>query len=139
MAYTQSSSATDPQSEDSIPFYPDHIRTEARVVAALIVAALVVGALGLAFPVGLGAPADPMETPAHVKPEWYFLALYQLLKFVPKTVGVLIPLLGLGLLTLWPFVDRRPDPSPRVSRIRFVVVAILVVLLIALTIWGELS
>jgi len=139
MAYTQSTSTTHPQSEDSIPFYPDHVRTEARVVAALIVAALAVGALGLAFPVGLGAPADPMETPAHVKPEWYFLALYQLLKFVPKTAGVLTPLLGLGLLMLWPFIDRRPDASPRVSRIRFATVGLFVVLLIALTLWGELS
>lgn len=125
--------------EDSIPFYPDHVRTELKVVYGLVIAALVVGALGLAFPVGLGEPADPMNTPLHIKPEWYFLGLYQVLKFVPKTIGVLIPLVGVGLLLLLPFIDRRPDSSPHAARVRLVIAAVVVLVLVALTIWGELS
>jgi quinol-cytochrome oxidoreductase complex cytochrome b subunit len=61
---------------ESIPFYPDHVSTEFRVVVAMVIIAVVVGILGLFFPVGLGEPADPMNTPAHAKPEWYFLFLY---------------------------------------------------------------
>lgn len=125
--------------EESVPFYPDHVRTELKVMAGLVALAVVVGVLGLMWPVGIGAPADPMDTPAHVKPEWYFLALYQLLKFIPKTLGAVIPVIGVALIALWPFIDRKPDRSPRIVRIRFILVAIGVVVFIALTIWGEVS
>jgi quinol-cytochrome oxidoreductase complex cytochrome b subunit len=86
--------------------------------------------------VGIGDPADPMNTPAHVKPEWYFLSLYQLLKFIPKTIGAVLPVILVGLITIWPFIDRKPDTSPRIRRIRFIFAAIGVIVIIALTIWG---
>lgn len=73
--------------QDTIPFYPDHVSSEIKVMAGLTVIAVIIGVIGLLDPVGLGAPADPMDTPAHVKPEWYFLALYQLLKYIPKSAG----------------------------------------------------
>lgn len=127
------------EKKDSIPFYPDHIRTEARVVMVLLGLALMVGIIGLLLPVGLGAPADPMDTPAHTKPEWYFLGLYQLLKFVSKTAGALIPVIGVGLLFLLPFLDRKPDASARSGRIRMIGAAVLLVVIAALTVWGEFS
>jgi ubiquinol-cytochrome c reductase cytochrome b subunit len=80
-----------------------------------------------------------MNTPAHVKPEWYFLALYQLLKYIPKTAGAVIPVLLVVLILILPFLDRNPDRSPRVKRNRFVLIAIGMVVLIALTIWGGSS
>ena len=53
----------------------------------------------------MGPPSDPMVTPEHIKPEWYFLPFYHMLKLVPGTVGVtLIGLLGLCVL-LWPILD----------------------------------
>ncbi|MCK4976096.1 MAG: hypothetical protein KAS36_04120, partial [Anaerolineales bacterium] len=96
---------------DSIPFYPDHVSTEFRVVVGIVVIAIIVGAIGLIFPVGLGVPADPMDTPAHVKPEWYFLAFYQILKYIPKTTGVLLLIIGVLGLIMLPFIDRKPDKS----------------------------
>lgn len=128
-----------PDEQDTVPFYPDHVSTEIRVMAVMTVIAVIVGFIGLLDPVGLGAPADPMDTPAHVKPEWYFLALYQLLKYIPKTAGVIIPMFLLGLITLWPFLDRKPDASRRPQRIRLAVIAAGMLILIALTIWGEVS
>ncbi len=125
--------------DESIPFYPDHVRTEFRVVLGVTAVVLVIGLIGLLAPVGIGEPADPMNTPAHVKPEWYFLALYQLLKFIPKTTGAVLPVLAVILLTLWPFIDRKPDRSPRAARVRLVLVIVGVVILIAATIWGEVS
>lgn len=125
--------------EESVPFYPVHVRSEARVVAGIIVVILLLGALGLVFPVGLADPADPMDTPAHVKPEWYFLSLYQLLKFIPKTAGAVLPIILLVIVTLWPFFDRRPDTSTRSLRIRALLVAAFLCLLLALTVWGEMS
>lgn len=125
--------------DESVPFYPVHVRSEARVVAGIIVTILLIGALGLVFPVGLADPADPMDTPAHVKPEWYFLSLYQLLKFIPKTAGALLPVILLVIVTLWPFFDRKPDMSTHSLRIRAFLVAAVLFLLIALTVWGEMS
>lgn len=125
--------------DESIPFYPDHVRNEARVVLGLTILVVVVGLIGLFLPVGLGEPADPLNTPAHVKPEWYFLALYQLLKFIPKTTGAVLPVIALLILTIWPFLDRKPDRSRRATRIRLIGVILALVILIVLTIWGEVS
>ena len=125
--------------DESVPFYPDHVRTEFKVTVGIILIVMAIGFIGLLIPVGLGAPADPLNTPEHVKPEWYFLSLYQLLKFIPKTSGAVAPVLAIIVLTLWPFIDRRPDRSPRVQRIRAIFVVIVLAILVALTIWGEVS
>lgn len=125
--------------EDSVPFYPDHVTIEAKVVVGLSVLALVIGLVGLIAPVGLGEPADPMNTPAHVKPEWYFLGLYQLLKYISKTMGAVLPLIAVLVITFWPFIDRKPDTSSKVYRWRAITVAVILVVMIAMTIWGEVS
>lgn len=123
----------------SVPFYPDHVSLEAKVVIGVSVVALLVGLIGLFAPVGLGNPADPMNTPAHVKPEWYFLGLYQLLKYISKTAGAVLPILGVLAITFWPFIDRKPDKSRKSYRRRAIGVVVFMVLLIAMTIWGEVS
>ena len=129
---------SDPENE-SVPFYPDHVSSEAKVVVGIVFIALVFGVLGIIFPVGIGDPADALDTPAHVKPEWYFLALYQLLKYISKTAGVVLPLLAVALLTLWPFLDRRANMSRRGMLRRGTVVAGVLILIVVLTIWGEVS
>jgi len=94
------SEVNEKKNEGTIPFYPDHLGTEIRVVWVLVGLAVVIGLITFFNPVGLEEPADPMVTPDHVKPEWYFLALYQLLKFIPKTVGVMLPILGVLLILI---------------------------------------
>jgi len=51
------------QEENSVPFYPDHFNQEAKVALGFGILVVLTGVLGLFFPVGLGAPADPMNTP----------------------------------------------------------------------------
>ncbi len=126
-------------SEESIPFYPDHVKTEAWVAAGIIVVIAIIAVGGLFMPVGVGDPADPLNTPVHVKPEWYFLALYQMLKFIPKTTGAVIPVIGVLLVLVWPFLDRKPETSLKVQRIRLISVIVGLIVLAALTIWGEVS
>ena len=134
------------EQKDGVPFYPDHIRTEAYVVAGIVILALVVGTLGMLFPVGLQDPADPLNTPLHVKPEWYFLALYQLLKFVPPSIlgiegpvfAVVTILVAFLTVMFWPFLDSRGD-SKKAVRVRAIVAGLAVILAILLTIWGEVS
>ena len=134
------------ENKDSVPFYPDHFRTEFYVVLGIVILALVVGILGMFFPVGLQDPADPLNTPLHVKPEWYFLALYQILKFVPPSIlgiegpvfAVVAILLAFLTVMLWPFLDRRED-SRKAMRIRAILTVLVVILAVVLTIWGEVS
>jgi len=129
------------KSEDTkttIPFYPDHLRTEVRVMLWMAAVVLLIGAHGLTNPVGLGNPADPLDTPEHIKPEWYFLGVYQLLKFIPKTAGALLPVAAVALLVLWPFLDRTKD-SKRQVMIRTIFSILFCLILIILTIWGGAS
>ncbi len=134
------------QEKDSVPFYPDHVKTEFYVVLGILGLAIIIGVLGLFFPVGLQEPADPLNTPLHVKPEWYFLALYQLLKYIPPKVlgidgtifGVTSIIIALLVVVIWPFLDNKPD-NKKAMRLRMIVTIIGVILVIAMTIWGEVS
>ena len=125
--------------EKSVPFYPDHLKLEAKVALVVGVIILIVGVIGLFYPVGLGDPADAMDTPEHIKPEWYFLFLYQLLRFIPETIGATLPVIAVLILAIWPFLDSKADQDKKGYWIRFWVAGILVILIIALTIWGEVS
>ena len=138
---------TNPEEEkDSIPFFPNHFMTEFYVAIGFFLVLIIIGALGMFFPVGLQAPADPLDTPLHVKPEWYFLALYQLLKYVPSSVigiegpmfAVVMMAVAVLVVVIWPFLDRKQD-SKKAMRIRAIVTVVGVILVIALTIWGEVS
>ena len=138
---------TNPEQEkDSVPFFPDHFMTEFYVVIGIVVLAIVIGTVGMLSPVGLQAPADPLNTPLHVKPEWYFLALYQLLKYVPPTIlsingpmfAVVGILLAVVVVAIWPFLDKKAD-SKKAMRARAIGVAVFAVLVIIMTIWGEVS
>jgi cytochrome b6-f complex subunit 4 len=127
------------QPEKSVPFYPDHLALEAKVALGFGILVIIIGIIGLFLPVGLGAPADPMDTPLHIKPEWYFLSLYQLLRYIPETIGASLPVVLVLLLIIWPFLDKKPDTPKRTARARFWISLIGVLILIALTIWGEVS
>jgi quinol-cytochrome oxidoreductase complex cytochrome b subunit len=143
----ETTQTTHPEGEkDSVPFFPHHFMTEFYVVIGIVVLAIVVGALGMLSPVGLQAPADPLNTPLHVKPEWYFLALYQLLKYVPSSVlGIEGPMFAVTMMVvavlvviIWPFLDKKTD-SKKAMRMRAIVTVAGVILAIALTVWGEVS
>jgi len=121
---------------ETIPFYPDHVITEAKVVLGIVILAVIIGVIGMFAPVGVEEAADPLNTPAHVKPEWYFLALYQLLKFVPETFGVVSIVLAVVVVALWPFIDRKKETTPKAIKIRFVLTVIGVIVFIGMTIWG---
>jgi len=98
------------QPERLRPFWPNYILDE-LIAWYAVIAILVV--LASVFPAGLEPKADPLSTPAHIKPEWYFLFLYELLKMVPRLVGVLAPIIGLGIVVLLPVLDRNPETRAR--------------------------
>ena len=128
-----------PKDDSTVPFYPDHVTLEAKVALVFGILLLIIGGLAIWYPVGIGDPANPMITPPHTKPEWYFLFLFQLLKFLPKTIGAITPVVGIILLLVWPFIDRRPDITYKNERNRLIVALILLAIIIALSFWGEMG
>lgn len=52
-------------------------------------------------------PADPLVTPIHIVPEWYFLPFYAILRAIPsKSLGVIMLFLSIGILFFLPWLDR---------------------------------
>lgn len=129
-----------------LPFWPHYLLSE--FIAWYVMLAILI-ALASLFPASLEAKADPFRTPPDVKPEWYFLFLYQLLKDVaflnvlnpelPKLAGITLPAIGFALLTVLPFIDRS---KRRPARERPLMLAIVILILLAIaffTIRGALS
>ncbi len=51
-------------------------------------------------------PANPLSTPAHIVPEWYFLPFYAILRAIPdKLMGVIAMFASIGVLFLLPWLD----------------------------------
>jgi ubiquinol-cytochrome c reductase cytochrome b subunit len=118
------------------PFFP-HYMIDEMVAWYILLAVLVV--LASLFPVGLEDPANQLQTPAHIKPEWYYLGLYQLLKLVPRIVGVMVPIIGIGVLVIWPFLDRKPEVLMRRRLLAVSGATLVLVGLIVLTVVGYVS
>ncbi|MCL5961792.1 MAG: c-type cytochrome [Chloroflexi bacterium] len=91
----------------SEPFFPDFLFKEA--VAALL-AFIVILFLATFQHVPLEPLADPTDNAYVPRPEWYFMFLFQLLKYFPGDLEplavVVIPTIGILLLILLPFYDR---------------------------------
>lgn len=132
--------AENPNAEEkTVPFFPDHLAYEAKVALWFGIGLIIIGVIGLFNPVGLGDPADPMVTPEHTKPEWYFLALFQLLKWLPKTLGAITPVVLVLVILVLPFLDAKPDKSRSIIRNRGIIAAVLILIIIIMTILGEVT
>jgi ubiquinol-cytochrome c reductase cytochrome b subunit len=122
-------------------FYPSFLFKE--IVVMMLIFILVAIILALVFPVGLGDPADPTDNLFVPKPEWYFMSLYELLKFFPGKLEVIataiIPAGGIAILFLIPFLDRNPEKRARKRPIAMILMLLAVAAIIALTAMGLLS
>ncbi len=93
--------------EKGVPFFPDILFKDALV-------SLIIFVVLIALAYFLGAPledrANPADTSYTPRPEWYFLFLFQLLKYFPgklEVIGVIIiPAIVIILLFGLPFIDR---------------------------------
>lgn len=132
------------KSKGKIKFYPDFLL---RDVVGWLLAVGILAALGALFPWELGEKADPFSpAPEGIKPEWYFLFMFQALKLIPGTIGpfpgdtVGVVLFGIGALALFlvPFIDRKADRGEKDLLLRWVgIVAVAFVAI--MTIWGILE
>ena len=96
-------------------FWPNFLLKEWMVGSVFLIGFL---CLTVAHPSPLERIADPTDTSYIPLPDWYFLFLYQLLKYSfasgPYTVvgAIIIPGIAFGALLLAPFLDRGPERRP---------------------------
>ena len=96
------------------PFYPWQAARDTAVVSVVLLA---LAALAWNGAPPLEGPADPTDATHVPRPEWYFLGLFQLLKYFPgkwEVVGAMIvPGIAAAFLILLPWLDRGPARDPR--------------------------
>ena len=104
---------------DGVPFHPYHTMKDVPAwVAFAIVFSIIVF-----FAPEMGGyflehanfeAADPLKTPEHIAPVWYFTPFYAILRAVPdKLGGVIMMGLAMGILFVLPWLDRSPVKSIR--------------------------
>jgi quinol-cytochrome oxidoreductase complex cytochrome b subunit len=125
-----------------LPFWPNFIMRETGVWLVLFGAVIT---LAIFAAPSLGPAANIMEpAPAGIKPEWYFLFMFQTLKLFPsriaglngEQVAVMSMLAGLAVVFLLPFIDNRP--TERKGRVVSRLVLAAFVYTIAMTVWSLL-
>ncbi len=121
-----------------VPFYPRiALRYAAAIVGFSIVLMISVFFVpNLFFPAHHLVPADPFETPLNVKPEWYFLWVYQLPRLVPEGLALVLQVAALVALFALPFIDRGPGRHPLDRPVIATGLALALVALVTLSVLG---
>ena len=96
-------------SQDTVPFHPHYVVKDlfALVVFLIIFAGFVFFVPNLLGHTDNYIQANPLQTPEHIVPEWYFLPFYAILRAVPdKLMGVLLMFAAVLVLFFLPWLDR---------------------------------
>nr|YP_010384315.1 cytochrome b [Hemisquilla californiensis]UGW52177.1 cytochrome b [Hemisquilla californiensis] len=94
---------------DKVPFHPYFTFKD---IVGFIVMLMALILLSLFDPYVLGdpdnfIPANPMSTPLHIQPEWYFLFAYAILRSIPNKLGGVIALVAsIAILFIMPFTQK---------------------------------
>ncbi len=121
--------------QDTLPFHPYYTAKDAVGVCVflLVFACLVFFAPNLLGDPDNYIPANPLVTPAHIAPEWYFRPFYAILRAVEwKLGGVMLMFASILLLFVLPWLDTSPVRSakfrPIYKQLMFVLVIAFLVL-----------
>lgn len=93
---------------DKIPFHPYFTFKD---IVGFVIITIILILLVLINPYLLGdpdnfIPANPLVTPIHIQPEWYFLFAYAILRSIPNKLGGVIALiLSIAILAILPFYN----------------------------------
>jgi len=102
--------------QDTLPFHPYY--TTKDMFGAMVFLTIFASAIFF-YPNFLGhpdnyIPANPLQTPAHIVPEWYFLPFYAILRAIPDKLGGVLFMFGaIAVLFVLPWLDRSPVRSGR--------------------------
>ena len=104
----------EPRRGPDIPFWPDQVLRDSvaclAVLAAILYLVFKPRLAGTDLGVELGAPADPSEPYSAARPEWYFLFLFQFLKYFPGGTelwgAIVLPGVVMTVVALMPFLGK---------------------------------
>lgn len=126
-----------PPAKRTFRFFPEHVTTELAIGVFLMYALTL---LALVFPAGLGEPADPTETPEHIKPEWYFYFNFRLLKLFSLQTSVVLTMIVGAVVFFWPFIDGWIERRTKHADAIVVTLGVLgVVGFLILTVWEAIA
>jgi cytochrome b6 len=120
----------------AMPFFPNFVL---RDLLLWLIVLNILAILAVFFPWELGHKADPFASaPAGIKPEWYFLFMFQVLKFLPAKMliidGELFGILAFGLggilWTIIPFIDRKSARGEKDARVLYFGIFIVIFILV---------
>nr|AJO69432.1 cytochrome b [Macaca fascicularis]AJO69510.1 cytochrome b [Macaca fascicularis]AJO69523.1 cytochrome b [Macaca fascicularis]AJO69536.1 cytochrome b [Macaca fascicularis]AJO69575.1 cytochrome b [Macaca fascicularis] len=121
---------------DKIAFHPYYTIKD---ILGLILLLFILATLTLLWPNLLNdpdnyTPADPLNTPPHIKPEWYFLFAYTILRSIPnKLGGVLALFLSILILTAIPMLHKSKQQSMMFRPLSQFLFWLLITILLTLT------
>jgi len=121
---------------DKIPFHPYFTFKD---IFGFVIIVIILTLLSLISPYLLGdpdnfTPANPLVTPVHIQPEWYFLFAYAILRSIPnKLGGVIALLLSIAILVILPFTHKSKFRGVQFYPINQILFWIIVTTLILLT------
>lgn len=102
-----------PHAGPSVLFFPWHVMKDTVMMAAVFASLFTAAAL---FPAHLDEIANPTDANYIPRPEWYFLSLFQMLKYFPgplePVATMVIPGAAVSFLALLPFLDRGNGRHP---------------------------
>ncbi len=123
--------------DKSEPLFPNQIFKDSLFILFVFILLL---CFAIFAPAPLEPQADPTDTTYNPRPEWYFYFVFQMLRIFEGRFEVLgtvvIPTIVIFLLLLMPFLDRRPERSPRKRPFMMTAAAAAVIIVSALTIAG---
>ena len=128
--------------KETMPFFPNFFL---RDLVGWLCALGLLAALAAYYPAELGKKADPFQSaPIGIKPEWYFMAMFQTLKLLPSHIfgieGELLGVVGFGVIGLiliaMPFLDRNASLGKTSSRLAAAFGLLLIVYSVVLTYLG---
>lgn len=123
------------RNSDKIPFHPYFSYKD---IFGFVIILISLTFLTLIAPYALGdpdnfIPANPLVTPPHIQPEWYFLFAYAILRSIPNKLGGVIALvISIAILFILPFTNKFTFQSSQfypINQILFWIITITVVLL----------
>nr|YP_010417672.1 cytochrome b [Precis archesia]USF17792.1 cytochrome b [Precis archesia] len=127
---------------DKIPFHPFYVFKDLIGFIILILSLIL---LSLTNPYLLGdpdnfIPANPLVTPIHIQPEWYFLFAYAILRSIPNKLGGVIALvMSILILIILPFTFNKKIQGIQFYPINQILFWFLIVIIILLTWIGARS
>ena len=133
-----------PANQKTMPFFPNFLL---RDLLLWLLVLNVIAILAVLFPWELGVKADPFASaPSGIKPEWYFMFMFQSLKYIPAQVlfvdGEVLGILLFGLAgliwTLVPFWDRKSAAGQQNRLVNYIGLFV-VLYMILFTILGWLA